>query len=206
MNDQWEQELAHLSAKNETNRETKSERERFCADKRCSGGRNWRQLANPYLRGYGRAMNKTNRFLPARVLPVFALAGLSLMGATANAAGVDCKLKFTMSGWSAIYKRADGTGTVTCNNGQSMHVKLSARGGGLSAGKSTIRNGVGEFSSVQSINDVLGSYASAEAHAGAVKSAQGQVVTKGEISLALSGTGEGWDLGIAFGKFSIKKQ
>jgi hypothetical protein len=31
-------------------------------------------------------------------------------------------------------------------------------------------------------------------------------VTKGEISLALSGTGDGWDLGIAFGKFTIKKQ
>ena len=146
-------------------------------------------------------MNRTKR-----LLPVFALAGLSLVGVTAQAASVDCKLKFTMSGWSAIYKRADGTGTITCNNGQSMNVKLAARGGGLSAGKSTIRNGVGEFSGVQSINDVLGSYASAEAHAGAVKSAQGQVVTKGEISLALSGTGDGWDLGIAFGKFTIKKQ
>jgi hypothetical protein len=143
-----------------------------------------------------------------RLLPVLALASLASIGTTAQAGSgsVDCKLKFTMSGWSAIYKRADGTGTVSCNNGQSMHVKLAARGGGLSAGKSTIRNGVGEFSGVQSINDVLGSYASAEAHAGAVKSAQGQVVTKGEISLALSGTGDGWDLGIAFGKFTIKKQ
>ena len=117
------------------------------------------------------------------------------IGGTAQAAAVDCKLKFTMSGWSAFYKRADGTGTITCNNGQSMAVKLSARGGGLTAGKSTIRNGVGEFSGVQSIDDVLGSYASAEAHAGAVKSAKGQVVTKGEVSLALSGTGDGWDLG-----------
>ena len=119
---------------------------------------------------------------------VLALFGMSAIGGTAHAAAVDCKLAFTMSGWSAFYKRADGTGTITCNNGQSMAVKLSARGGGLSAGKSTIRNGVGEFSGVQKIEDVLGSYASAEAHAGAVKSAKGQVVTKGEISLALSGT------------------
>jgi hypothetical protein len=111
-----------------------------------------------------------------------------------------------MSGWSAFYKRADGTGTVTCSNGQSMAVKLAARGGGLSAGKSTISNGVGEFSGVKKIDDVLGSYASAEAHAGAVKSSQAQVVTKGEISLALTGTGDGWDLGIAFGKFSIKRK
>ena|SRR5687768_12467904 len=145
-------------------------------------------------------MNKTMRFLS-----VVALLGASIVGGTAQAADVDCKLRFTMSGWSAFYKRADGSGTVTCSNGQSMAVKLQARGGGLTAGKSTIRNGVGEFSGVQSIDNVLGSYASAEAHAGAVKSAKGQVVTKGEVSLALSGTGEGWDLGIAFGKFTIKK-
>jgi hypothetical protein len=86
-----------------------------------------------------------------------------------------------------------------------MQVKLQARGGGLSVGKSSVRSGVGEFSGVQGINDILGSYASAEAHAGAVKSAQGQVMTKGEVSLALSGTGDGWDLGIAFGKFTIKR-
>jgi len=137
---------------------------------------------------------------------LFALVGSSWFGGAAHAAAIDCELKFSMSGWSIFYKRADGTGTITCNNGQSMAVKLSARGGGLTAGKSTIRNGMGEFSSVQSIDEVLGSYASAEAHAGAVKSAKGQVVTKGEVSLALSGTGEGWDLGVAFGKFTIKRR
>jgi len=148
-------------------------------------------------------MNKT-----LRLLLVVALVGSSTFGGTAFAGhgSVDCKLRFTLKGWSAFYKRADGEGTVTCGNGQSMHVKLHARGGGLTVGKSDVRSGVGEFSGVQSINDVLGDYASAEAHAGAVKSAQGQVVTKGEISLALSGTGEGWDLGIAVGKFSIRKK
>ena len=148
-------------------------------------------------------MNKSIRFLS-----VLVLLGSSTFGGVAQAGhgSVDCKLRFTLSGWSAFYKRADGSGTVTCNNGQTMHVKLHARGGGLSVGKSTVRSGVGEFSGVQSINDVLGDYASAEAHAGAVKSAQGQVVTKGEISLALSGTGDGWDLGIAVGKFTIKKE
>ena len=48
--------------------------------------------------------------------------------------------------------------------------------------------------------------ASAEAHAGAVKSSKAQAMTKGEVSLALSGTGDGWDLGIAFGKFKISRQ
>jgi hypothetical protein len=145
-------------------------------------------------------MNKIHWF------SIAALAGSAWFAGAAQAADVDCKLRFTMSGWSAFYKRADGTGTVSCSNGQSMSVKLSARGGGLTAGKSTIRDGVGEFSGVQKIDDVLGNYASAEAHAGAVKSSKGQVVTKGEISLALAGTGDGWDLGVAFGKFTIKRK
>ncbi|HEX5161843.1 MAG TPA: hypothetical protein VFV88_08975 [Steroidobacteraceae bacterium] len=145
-------------------------------------------------------MNKTTRNL---LLSAFAIA--SMVGGSAHAAGIDCKLKFTLSGWSAFYKRADGTGTITCNNGQSMNVTLHARGGGLSFGKSTIRNGTGEFSGVQHTDELFGTYATAEAHAGAVKSSKAQVMTKGEVSLALAGTGEGWDLGIAFGKFVIKR-
>jgi len=146
-------------------------------------------------------MNKTIRFLS-----LVALVGCISVGGTARAGVLDCKLKFTMSGWSVFYKRADGTGTISCSNGQSMTVKLRARGGGLSAGKSTIRDGHGDFAGVNKIDDVLGNYVSAEAHAGAVKSSQAEVLTKGEVSLALSGKGEGWDLGVAFGKFSIKKQ
>jgi len=61
----------------------------------------------------------------------------------------------------------------------------------------------GEFSGVRDIQDVVGTYASAEAHAGASKSAKAQAMTKGEVSLALAGKGAGWDLGIAFGKFTI---
>jgi len=120
-------------------------------------------------------------------------------------AKVDCTMKFSMSGWSAFYKRASGTGTVTCNNGQTANVKLEARGGGITAGKSSIENGSGEFSNVKNIDEIFGSYANSEAHAGAVKSSGAQAMTKGEVSLALAGTGRGWDLGIAFGKFTIKR-
>jgi hypothetical protein len=133
-------------------------------------------------------------------------ASLSILGTTAAlaaSANVDCELTFTMNGWSAFYKTASGTGVIKCNNGQSMNVKLSAKGGGLTVGKSTIEDGKGKFSAVNSMSELLGSYASGEAHAGAVKSAQAQVMTKGEVSLALSGTGRGWDLGIAFGKLTI---
>jgi hypothetical protein len=139
-------------------------------------------------------------------LSVIVLIAASIVGGTAQAGTLDCKLKFTISGWAAFYKRSSGTGTVTCNNGQTMRVRLEARGGGPSVGKSTIRNGNGEFAGVNDIRDVLGSYASAEAQASAVKSAKGQVVTKGEVSLALSGTGEGWEIGVAFGKFSILRR
>ena len=143
-----------------------------------------------------------------RILLSLIVAGL-LAAPTAPAlaeANVKCELKFTMSGWSIFYKEMKGTGTIHCSNGQSMAVKIKSTGGGLTAGKSSIDNGHGEFSGVASINELLGSYASAEAHAGAVKSSQAQVVTKGEVSLALSGTGRGWDLGVAFGNFVISRR
>ena len=120
-------------------------------------------------------------------------------------AKVDCTMKFSLKGWSAFYKRADGTGTVTCNNGQTAQVKLEARGGGLTAGKSSIENGTGEFSNVKNIEEIFGKYVNAEASAGAVKSSGAQAMTKGEVSLGLAGTGRGWDLGISFGKFTIKR-
>ena len=144
-----------------------------------------------------------------KILATALILGVALLGSglprQAQAANVKCTLTFTMSGWSAFYKAANGAGTVHCDNGQSMKVKLRARGGGLTVGKSTVDEGHGEFSSVNTINDLLGSYAAAEAHAGAVKSTQANVMTKGEVSLALSGKGRGWDLGIAFGKLTISK-
>jgi hypothetical protein len=126
-------------------------------------------------------------------------------GGAANAAPIDCEMRFDLKGWSAFYKTASGHGTITCNNGQSMRVRIESKGGGLSFGKSSIENGVGEFSEVHDIGELLGTYATAEAHAGAVRSAKGQVMTKGEVSLAISGTGRGWDLGVAFGKFTIAR-
>ena len=76
-------------------------------------------------------------------------------------------------------------------------------GGGLTVGKSKITDGFGEFANVYKISDVMGSYATGEAHAGAGASAKAQVMTNGKVSLALAGKGEGWDLGVAFGKFTL---
>lgn len=138
-------------------------------------------------------------------LTALLLAAVALPGVASAHGTITCKLKFSMSGWSVFYKTSSGRGTISCSNGQSMAVKISAKGGGLTVGKSRIDHGTGEFSGVHSIGDALGSYATAEAHAGASKSSKAQVMTKGEVSLALAGTGRGWDLGVAFGKFTISR-
>ena len=147
-------------------------------------------------------------FIIGGVITASALVGAcSLVAPTPAqaAANVKCTMSFQMKGWSAFYKTATGTGTITCDNGQSLKVKLSAKGGGLTVGKSSIEEGHGEFSAVTGVAETLGSYAQAEAHAGAVQSAQAQVMTKGEVSVALSGKGRGFDLGVAFGKLTISK-
>jgi hypothetical protein len=111
-------------------------------------------------------------------------------------------MTFSLAGWSAFYKTAKGTGTISCDNGQSAGVTIKVTGGGLTFGKSKVE-GDGKFSEVGDIKELFGAYASAGAHAGAVKSAAAQALTKGEVSLALSGTGSGVDLGVDFGKFTI---
>lgn len=141
---------------------------------------------------------------------IFCLLALSaglLAGSPARAAkGTDCEMRFTLSGWSVFYKTASGSGTITCDNGQKANVHLSAKGGGLTAGKYKIRDGFGKFSEVADISELFGDYAEGSAEAGAGKSSEAQVVTKGEVSLALAGNGTGVNLGVSFGKFTISKQ
>jgi hypothetical protein len=143
---------------------------------------------------------------------ILATATLAVAAAAASrpaladdAPQLDCSMRFKLSGWSAIYERADGTGTVTCADGTSMAVTIRARGAGLSVGKAKIDNGTGTFAHVHSIDQVLGSYAQADAHAGMSKSAAAQIVTNGKVSVALAGTGEGFDLGIGFTEFTTAK-
>ena len=140
-----------------------------------------------------------------KLLPLWCAVVWALAAPAARAADTDCEMRFSMKGWSAFYKTAKGTGTIRCNNGQTMRVTLRAKGGGVTFGKSAIEDGVGEFSGVHGIGEVLGTYVAAEAHAGAAKSAKAQIMNKGEVNLALSGKGRGWDLGVAFGKFVIER-
>ena len=116
---------------------------------------------------------------------------------------INCTLAYSLKGWSVFYKTASGDGRIECDNGQKAKVKISVKGGGLTFGKSEIVDGTGKISNVRDISEIFGSYVAAEAHAGAVKSSSASVYTKGEVSLALAGTGRGFDLGVAFGKFKI---
>lgn len=139
-----------------------------------------------------------NRFLIAAMAVV-------VMAAVPVQAGTVCEMTFTMSGWSAFYKTSSGTGTIKCDNGQKAKVKVSTKGGGITFGRSTIKDAVGKFTEVRDISDLFGSYGHGEAHAGAGKSAKASVVTKGDISLAIAGKGTGVDVGVSFGKFTIEK-
>ena len=117
-----------------------------------------------------------------------------------------CQMDYTLKGWSAFYKTSRGSGTISCDNGQTARVKISAGGGGLTIGKSEIREGHGKFSEVGDIKELLGSYVTASAAAGAVKSSEAQALTKGDVSLALAGTGTGMEVGVSFGKLKISRQ
>lgn len=144
--------------------------------------------------------------MTTKTLRVLALCVAMAAAPSAMAGGnLTCKMTFNLSGWSAFYKTASGTGTVRCSNGQTLAVRIKTKGGGLTFGKYKIQNGFGQFANVGDIRDILGSYATAEAHAGAAnKSASAQAMTNGDVSLALSGKGEGWDLGVAFSRFTIE--
>ncbi|MDX2170484.1 MAG: hypothetical protein SF182_25655 [Deltaproteobacteria bacterium] len=133
------------------------------------------------------------------------LLGLALSAAPVAAASISCTIRYDLAGWSAFYKTASGSGTITCDNGQTAAVKITTKGGGLTVGRSKVTDGRGKFSPVTAIDDLFGDYGVAEAHAGAGTSKSAQVMTKGTVSLELTGTGSGVDLGFSFGRFTIER-
>ena len=141
-------------------------------------------------------------------LKVFAVACLA-MGVAVSAAQArttECKMSYNLKGWSAFYKTAAGSGTIRCNNGQKANVRLSVRGGGLTAGKTDIRDGAGYFSPVSGIDELFGRYDSASAGAAAGKAASAQALVKDNIRLNLTGIGTGYELGVALGRLTITRK
>ncbi len=146
------------------------------------------------------------------VLGAFALL-LVTIGAPARAeekaagapAKAECHMTFAITGWAVVYQSANGTGTITCDNGQKAEVKVTMKSAGLTAGRYHI-DGKGDFSKVHDISELFGGYAAAEGNAGIIKSGEAAVVTKGEVTLGLAGHGEGWNIGVSVGKFTITKE
>lgn len=73
-------------------------------------------------------------------------------------------------------------------------------------GKSEIDSGTGVFSDLKSIDEIYGTYVSVDGHAGAIKSVEGRAMTKGEVSLAMSGKGRGFDIGFSIAGVTIEPQ
>lgn len=142
-----------------------------------------------------------------KIVAIFGLAAALSLSASAQSADreVSCTLKFSSTQWSVLYEHAEGTGTVTCDNGKKMEVDISAKGVGLTAGKWRIEHGTGKFSHVAKIRDVLGTYAALSANVGLVKSGTVQVLTNEKVSLALAGSGDGFDLGVTISQFKIER-
>lgn len=138
---------------------------------------------------------------------VTALLAIALTPNLASAANKDlsCQLAFTGNAWSAVVERGTGTGTVACSDGAKLPVAISAMGVGITAGKWSVDNGHGTFTHVRKIDDVIGSFAALAVDAGLGKSGTAQVLSKGTVSLALGGTGQGIDLGISVTEFKIER-
>ncbi len=153
-------------------------------------------------------MTRKALWFAVALLPLGALAAPHARAQTndESAQTMKCTMDFSLSGWSVVYQTADGHGTVTCPNGQTMAVDIDAKGGGLSVGKYKLVDGHGHFTGVTHIDQVLGSYAAANAHAGVINSGHAAAMTKGPVSLALSGKGKGWDIGAGFEAFKISRR
>lgn len=138
-----------------------------------------------------------------------AFAAFVLLGAASAASAADrtkCRMVYDLDGWGVFYETSRGTGKITCENGQSMNVRIVTHGGGPTLGTYQIDDGRGTFSSVRHIDDLLGTYVEAGAHAAAGAGGGARAMFKGNVSLSLAGTGTGINLGISLGAFRIEKQ
>ncbi len=135
-------------------------------------------------------------------LVVFASGG---QGTAVAVAETKCTMDYNLKSWSVFYKTGKGSGTIRCDNGQKARVMLRSEGGGITFGTSKIVHGHGVFSKTASIKNIYGAYANAAAHGGVGDAGAAQALTKGDISLALTGTGKGINVGIDFGSFRISK-
>ncbi|MGZ0077521.1 hypothetical protein [Methylomonas sp. YC3] len=114
-----------------------------------------------------------------------------------------CSMTYKLEGFSLAYKQYDGTGEISCRNGQKAKVTLSSKSIGFTIGYSVIE-GEAYFTDVKYISELFGDYVSLGNHFGFKNSVDRQVLTRGEISLVMLGRGKGFDIGFTIGDLSIK--
>lgn len=122
--------------------------------------------------------------------------------AQASTPYISCSMNYKLGGWSFVVSQYNGSGNVVCSNGQRAQVKLTSRSIGFTIGQSDLE-GVGYFSELKDISEIYGTFIALEGHIGAVKSGHGQVMTRGIVSLAISGSGRGFDIGVTLGGLNI---
>ena len=132
------------------------------------------------------------------------IAGTASAGDKYHPDMTHCEMIFNIKGWSFVIKSSAGEGTITCDNGQRADVKLTSRGGGFTIGKSELIGAKGEFTEVRDIKDLFGSFVEAQGHVGVTTTRSASVLTKGEVSLAITGKGKGIDIGVSIGSFTIE--
>jgi hypothetical protein len=136
---------------------------------------------------------------------VAAVGAASSPAVLPQAADVTCEMAFSMEGWSAIVSKAEGKGTVTCDNGQEADIVIVVTGGGFTFSKTKIDEGKGTFSKVTDISEIFGGYAQGELQTGGDDPTTQQALTKGTVKLQITAEGRGWSFGVSGGKFEIKR-
>lgn len=142
------------------------------------------------------------RLFQKLLLVIFVVMSGSVAAPASAANNISCKLTYKLSGWSFVYKQYDGAGVINCNNGQQAQVKLASKSVGFTIGRSEVE-GIGKFSDVKTISETFGTFVALEGHGGVIESGHGQVLTRGIVSLALSGKGRGIDVGATLGALTI---
>lgn len=118
---------------------------------------------------------------------------------------LDCTLRFTARQWSPLRGAVTGTGMLMCTDGSAVPVIVDASGPGITAERWNITDGWGVFDHVTRMEDALGRYTAIEGDIGVSAAGTVQTLTKGKLSLGLSGKGKGFVAGIAIRNFSISR-
>jgi hypothetical protein len=134
------------------------------------------------------------------------LLAAPVLGEEGAGGKIACKMQFRMKGWAAIYESAEGTGTITCSNGETIEVALESKGVGLAAGKAEFSDARGVFSPVERTEELLGTYLGQSGVAAAGKAEGAAAFVKGDVSLAVYGEGEGAGLSSGGARLTIARR